>query len=592
MPTFNFLGFEIWIPGIEDLVTFVVTPLVNLLSPVIFAVWDLVRPKLEEMALDLLGVIPGVTSWIGDTTHPILGGIDLALGDTKAGVDVIPGNILGEHEGTRGVIDTGVTSLSLQTATEANLTRTESGLQIQGAQTALGSLFDGGIENVRGDVSAMDQGIAGQIGSQFGGFGRTDPTTALVSVQGQVETWTGRFEGLRTGSSPITPAEAFTRAQTWELWANVAYGGVTVGLIVAEILSLGQVDTTLVELLKIPSLSVWFETAREIARTRDRISILRPLEYYWNQVHTPNIPGYADMIRIYVKEAYLPEKWAELPAEMTEYFKWLGYSEFWVQRLWGAHWVLVPLGQLYDMYHRGLITKEELTTQIKYHDYELIWRDRLIEIAYTLIGRIDLRRGWEAGLIPDDELSKRYEFLGYSPDDAVLMADLHKRFALGAEFSDMSRQAVTDFVDGFIDEETLRANITALGFNPAVVEMRISAAKLRAEREYKREERALLTDLYIKDLIDAASLAASLAKLGYKEKWVSILVDRATVRKARTTQLATAALAKPLTLTLVTRAWKKGLISGPDAVNRLMMLGYSEADSRMILDVYREEEAS
>ena len=590
MPIYNFLGVEIWLPSLSDLIDFITTPVQDLVSSLIA---DTLVKVAEHFGVtdDLIkDVFPSLSGFLLDNTHPILGGLDLHIGDTKAGVDLIPGNILGEHEGTRGVVASGDAQLGLMTAMEGALTRTETGLQVQGAQTALGSLFDGGVKDVRDDIETMDTGIAGEMSTRFSGFGVTDVAAAYGGVDSLRAVLGSDLAVLTRASSPITLKDAAERAELAIKVNQTAWTMFNLITIAAEVGSLGQVDIGVAQLMHRPKEDAWYKLATDLEYLRYDVGIKRTWEYELNRRWQASIPVYADLIRIYVKEAYLPEKWAELPPEMAEYFKWLGYSEFWTQRLWGAHWVLVPLGQLYEMFHRGLITKEELTTQIKYHDYELVWRDRLIEIAYSLIGRIDLRRGWEAGLISDADLVTRYEYLGYSPGDAVLMADLHKRFALAAEYSAMSRQSETDFIEGFIDEATHRANIAALGFHPQVVDMRVAAAKLRAEREYKKEERALLMDLYNKDLITDAALAAALTKLGYQQTWVTIFVDRAKIKKARVTRLETAALAKPLTLTMVTRAWTKGLISEPQAVERLMMLGYSEPDSRLILDVYREEE--
>lgn len=80
------------------------------------------------------------------------------------------------------------------------------------------------------------------------------------------------------------------RAIAWEVTANLAYLGMTGAIIAAETVTLGQLDMSLVQLLRTPTLNAYFGTAQRIAETRDDASFIVPLRRYYLKQHTPLLP--------------------------------------------------------------------------------------------------------------------------------------------------------------------------------------------------------------------------------------------------------------------------------------------------------------
>jgi len=164
-----------------------------------------------------------------------------------------------------------------------------------------------------------------------------------------------------------------------------------------------------------------------------------------------DLPGYQDLIGVYMREGYLAEKWVEIPEEFTAYMKQLGYSSEWSKRLWGKHWVLPGVNLLYDMLHKNIIDGDTMALMLRYHDFEPVWRQRLIDNAYNMIPRVDLRRAYMYGSLAATELKQRYEWLGYKPADAAVMADIARRFSLQRYYTRLETVARSAFRKGQIE---------------------------------------------------------------------------------------------------------------------------------------------
>ena len=148
----------------------------------------------------------------------------------------------------------------------------------------------------------------------------------------------------------------------------------------------------------------------------------------------------------------------------------------------------------------------------------------------TRIPRVDLRRGWELGVILDEDLEERFRWLGYE-EDAPLMAEIARMEALESEIGKVRDEWITDFKEGYITEETLRANLAEIG----VVEPRagyyVAAALKRRARDHKKELLAYYLDAYGKDLLLEEDLHNRVSEILVEPDVVDLVMARAYVKK-------------------------------------------------------------
>jgi len=251
---------------------------------------------------------------------------------------------------------------------------------------------------------------------------------------------------------------------------------------------------------------------------------------------TKNIPGPSDLIRFVVREVITPE-------DFTKYMAWQGYEQFWANAFWEAHWREIAEQRIHEAYHRGIITKEERDKYLVILDYRPTPRPGMSKsdleivagLAKELIPRVDLRRAWELGEISDEELVRRYEMLGYE-DDAPLMARIQKRIAMEALINRLIDNLKKDFIDGFIDEDTIRNSLRQLGIKDEIIEYHIEDAKADRLREFKRDLVDLYIDAFVKDYPGWGTeedLRAALEDVIVVPEVVDLLVQKAAVRKFR-----------------------------------------------------------
>jgi len=326
------------------------------------------------------------------------------------------------------------------------------------------------------------------------------------------------------------------------------------------------------------------------------IGLITPLTRAYNSMFTPNLPPYADLISIYVKEGYMEDHWVELPAEMVGYFKELGYSEEWTKRLWGKHWEYPGPSQLYEMLHRTAgnfpeigVTSDVLRNMLKLHDFEPKWRMPLEVISWNTWRIYDIRTGWEMDLVNDEGLVKRLIDTGYEPKDAELLANIQKMFVLRSEIDGLLTESDTDFMSGWISEDQLKADYGATPYNPSIIEMRISKAKLRQERTDKADLKAALINRYVKGDLSETEFSQELSRLGIQQNRIAIEVTKANATKLKTVKEETTVTSKALTESTYSRSYRLGLIPEAEYRSKLAALKYSPEDIDLLVELNTPE---
>jgi len=540
MPCYSLLGVEICIPSLDDIANAVTTPITGFIEDSLSGLVDTLKPLFDSVINTLSPLFQTVINAIINFVKDPLNSIKATLGSLTGALSGLWTQISGALEGLGSSILNAVNSIG-PAVQGAIASASES---FNGALSSMGATLSGALETAQGAIltafDGMGNAISGVIGGVFSGFGSID----IAAAGAQTLTIASQFQTALVSTaakhSPLTPSEAVSeivhlRGAQRDYW----YQGYLMALGI-EGFSLGQVDGPSSMLFQAPDIAAGIELAKEWYRAPYDIGYRPLIERWFNKSFTPQIPPYEDLISIYVKEGYLEDHWVEIPPEMVENFKELGFSEYWTKRLWGKHWQYPSPTQLYEMLHRTAgtrpdigVTTEVLRTMLKLHDYEPKWRYPLEAISWKTWRIYDIRTDWEMGLEDEDTILKRLIDTGYHPDEARVLLEVQKMFVLRSEIDAIVREAETDFIEGWISEDQLRADLEATPYNPAVRELRIARAKLRRERELKREIKRALIDRYKKGDLTDEELEQELSRLGIVQEWISAELQRARAYKLK-----------------------------------------------------------
>jgi hypothetical protein len=618
MPCYGLLGITICVPSVDDIVNAVVAPITNFvtsslsglvstLSPYFSTVVDTISPLFQT-------VIDAITGFLSDP----LGAIQSALGSVWAVVSGIWTQISNALGSLWDSISGGLNWLGSQLSAGLGnlLTSINSGLSslgsylegvlndawtaIQNGITFMGTEISGALETAQGALltafDGMGNAISGIMGGIFSGFGSVNVNEVLGAASFAVGLAETAISSVVLHHSPIEPDESVGTVSAFISTVQAAAASLHVANLVAEGSSLGQVDVSLQEAWNYPNTAAAMNVATEFAAMPLKEGLGPAFKRYILKSYQPNIPMYGDLISIYVKEGYLESHWAELPAEMVQNFKELGYNEYWTKRLWGMHWVYPSATQLYEMLHRSAgnfpeigVTSDVLRDMLKLHDFEPKWRMPLEAISWNTWRIYDIRTGWEMGFLDDDALKKRLIDTGYVEKDAILLRDIQKMYVLRSEIDGLLSESDTDFLNGWISEDQLRADYGATSYNPSIIELRISKAKLRQERTDKADLKAALINRYVKGDLSEAEFSEELSRLGIQQNRIAIEATKANATKLKTVKEETTLTNKALTEATYSRSFRLGLIPEAEYRSKLAALKYSAEDTDLLVELNTPE---
>jgi hypothetical protein len=301
------------------------------------------------------------------------------------------------------------------------------------------------------------------------------------------------------------------------------------------------------------------------------------------------IPPPSDLIRMAVREVFTPEvaerfgQFQDFPEAFREWAAKQGISEFWARAYWAAHWDLPSITQGFEMFHRDVITREELELLLRAQDVMPFWRDRLLQISYNPVTRIDILRMYQLGVIDRDEVERRFRHLGYSPDDARVLAEYTIRLAAQRE-KDLSRTDIEELLSvGAITEDQAKAFLLRSGYTEEIANLILERIKLKLAQKEMADEIEVLKTRFLTGEISLQDVAAELQRLGAAGTMVDTIM--AQLERERRKQR------RSLTVGQVERAYKRGLLSPDETRQRLAALGYNDTDISVLLDLWAGEAA-
>lgn len=329
------------------------------------------------------------------------------------------------------------------------------------------------------------------------------------------------------------------------------------------------------------------ETAKAISRLGYSDNDTTSLSYL-----SERLPSVQDTITFLVREVYNPtirdnlQLDAEYPREADRQFERLGLSLDNARNYWAAHWRLPSVQLSFEMYHRNLITEEDLRFILRASDILPRFRDAIIQAAYRPITRVDVRRMHDMGVLDDDGVERAYLDIGYSPDNARLMLEWTKLYNQDLEQSEHAEEArqitrsqiVKLFVRGVWTAETAIAQLVELGYTEQLAQLLILSEQIDLEQEQRDNFVQAVSYQYRNGVLGYAQATGLIAGAGLEGTELDLAISKLGVPETDQTPVPT--------MGQLNRTLKQGLLEPEEYLQTLVRRGYSFEWAGRFLESY------
>lgn len=269
---------------------------------------------------------------------------------------------------------------------------------------------------------------------------------------------------------------------------------------------------------------------------------------------TKQIPPLADITRMMVREAWNEDICQlmgyddDYPSEVNKYLPMLGLNEDWGKRYWRAHWTLPSPTQAYEMLHRGIITKGDLSALLKTADYPSFWRDKLEQISYNVYTRVDVRRMVQSGVMTEAEAYRAYQDMGYDEVKARKLTDFAVA-GIGLDEKDLTKAEVIGlYNDGLTDRATTKQALVKMGYDEQETKLLLDRADYDILKSQRTDAIAYTKERYSLSVLNEAGVVAELTKAGLKDSAIQRYLYQWKQDKVLSEKLPTRAEAEALAL--------------------------------------------
>jgi hypothetical protein len=328
------------------------------------------------------------------------------------------------------------------------------------------------------------------------------------------------------------------------------------------------------------------------------------------------IPGYQDIVRFAIREAFNPDMVRELQLDLEldenpDYLEWANASGLgevsikskdgskktidFAKMFWYAHWDLPSPGQAYQFMHRfyaesrygaspwlkhaSPFSAADLNALLKANDYSPRFRGHLAGISYNPFTRVDVRRVRAKGLINKEDVYHNYRAGGYDDFQANALTEFTELEVADAKFkkrrNDILKRACTAFTTGIIDEPRMKEIMREVDFKADEIEHHVHTCKIDIALTISKETVVNVRTGFMQGSLTRDEAIRQLELGGVKSERITQYLFRWEQRLE---------LVKRAVNTKEIAGWYiEDIISRMEFVSRLTKLNYSQQDLTRIV---------
>jgi len=354
---------------------------------------------------------------------------------------------------------------------------------------------------------------------------------------------------------------------------------------VAGLIPFGSVGDAVDEVWRVPYVQTALEICTEAYLSEFRTGIVPLLKRYWLKQYKPFIPPIEDLRLMAVREAFPVEPGEPQYKEMEKWAIEQGMDPYWTQRYLFMGFIRMDLRQAYENLWRGFWKEEEFKSFLRIADIHPDDRDPVYKVAFRPPGVREMGYGYDTGEYNVEDIVKYRRWGGLSPEDAAKAGRAMVAYRTEAEREALRREALYDFTAGLDDETQLRANLTAIGGRPEIIDLWVARAKYRAMRDLTLDLVKVVTTDFVKGWTTENEFRNELIKLNVAAERREVIIRDAKSKLLAYKKTEDAEKHKLLTKADVSKARELGLIGDEEYVRRLTLANYAEDDAKLLLAI-------
>lgn len=231
------------------------------------------------------------------------------------------------------------------------------------------------------------------------------------------------------------------------------------------------------------------------------------------------IPPVQDMVRFAVREAFSPrivQKFGlddDFPQEFAANAAKLGLTEQWARAYWRAHWELPSLTMGFQMFHREIISREELLTLMQTQDVMPFWRDKLMALSHNPYTRVDVRRMHKEGVLSEEDVFKAYLDLGYNSERAEKLTEFVLKLNAKENKEASKSDILSAFKKGVILETEAKQMLKDIGYGINASELLILRENFDVEKKRRDAATRWIRKVYVAGRMDQSEAMIRLSEV-------------------------------------------------------------------------------
>jgi hypothetical protein len=220
------------------------------------------------------------------------------------------------------------------------------------------------------------------------------------------------------------------------------------------------------------------------------------------------------------------------------------------------------------MFHRGVITYDELKTLLRTLDIMPYWRDKLIQIAYTPYSRVDVRRMYATGVLDREGVKRAYMDLGYDEEKAEKLTEFTIKIEAREDIEAATEPILNALKAQEITQEEALTQLQEVGLTPEKAALKVNKIVAQLENAEREKWAEVLSDLYVRGVMDYDKFIDGLGKLNLSSNAQDQIIKLADLEKLKRKQFPS--------LSMLKSWWTKNIMTEDEIRDLMTRMGYDK----------------